>query len=592
MTLAMNWPTAVDTSPPEDCRGPLVTVVVPSYNVAPWVTECLRSVLRETRIDLEVILVDDHSTDATVALASEISAVDDRLIIVTSPGSGGGQARNIGARMARGQYIMFCDADDIVAPGGILRLLQAAIVSDADMVVGNFLKFSANRTWSPTERWALFTQRREGITVRDVPDLIRNRACWNRLFARRFWEEEAIRFPTVPRSNDIVPMTIAITRARRIAIVPETVYLYRQRPGNGSMTAQATSSVGTVSYLGQEAICRALISAMGDETVSAVYWAMVLDSDTWVQARRYVSHVANGGERSLEVEAYIGELVGERRARSWQRVRPERQALYALIAVGDTDAAVQLEELFSIDTAPVRSEAIVQRVQLLSKIADSGYCTSEALFALYTSMVLRAIGRSPFAAGERLTVVDSVRSLGASMDLSSSEAISNLEMAELHKALTESSDKDAIATLTRRDTADLRVAKVCQSHGRVFVDLREIPDGAELVRAVARTDSSVEVPVACETGESGARIVLESRKLRTEGAWEVVAFVEFSGVEVELPVMMDSSVGNVSTPKISRFAIRRPSTKSRFIAVRRGPTYVRVLRASRRLFLGTRGRGK
>jgi len=180
------------------------------------------------------------------------------------------------------------------------------------------------------------------------------------------------------------------------------------------------------------------------------------------------------------------------------------------------------------------------------------------------------------------------------MDLSSSEAISNLEMAELHKALTESSDKDAIATLTRRDTADLRVAKVCQSHGRVFVDLREIPDGAEGggVRAVARTDSSVEVPVACETGESGARIVLESRKLRTEGAWEVVAFVEFSGVEVELPVMMDSSVGNVSTPKISRFAIRRPSTKSRFIAVRRGPTYVRVLRASRRLFLGTRGRGK
>ena len=205
--------------------APQISIVVPSFNVAPWITECLLSILHESRVRLEVIVVDDGSTDSTLEFAEEISLADPRVKVVRSTGSGGGQARNVGAEIARGEYLMFCDADDIVAPDGILRMYQAATLASAEMVVGNFLKFSASKTWSPTERWGLFTERRDNVTVHEVPELIRNRACWNRLFHRDFWEREAIRFPTVPRSNDIVPMSIAITRARRIAVIPEVVYL-------------------------------------------------------------------------------------------------------------------------------------------------------------------------------------------------------------------------------------------------------------------------------------------------------------------------------------------------------------------------------
>ena len=84
--------------------------------------------------------------------------------------------------------------------------------------------------------WPAFDEERTLVRLAEAPSALRNRACWNRVFRRDFWDSAGISFPDASRSNDIEPMVHALTTAR-FDVVTETVYVYRDRPGPGSMTA-------------------------------------------------------------------------------------------------------------------------------------------------------------------------------------------------------------------------------------------------------------------------------------------------------------------------------------------------------------------
>lgn len=114
-----------------------LSVVVPSYNTAEYVCACVRSILRQTVPDLEVIVVDDGSTDDSVHL---ILAIDDpRLVCVTQPNQGLAAARNTGILLASGRYVGFCDSDDLWHPRKAERHLAAM---DADPSIGLTFSFS------------------------------------------------------------------------------------------------------------------------------------------------------------------------------------------------------------------------------------------------------------------------------------------------------------------------------------------------------------------------------------------------------------------------------------------------------------------
>lgn len=91
-----------------------VSVVVPVYNVEKYLRQCLDSVLAQTFDDIEVVVVDDGSTDSSPGICDEYSAVDERVKVVHTPNCGLGAARNTGTRLAKGDYIMYVDSDDVV----------------------------------------------------------------------------------------------------------------------------------------------------------------------------------------------------------------------------------------------------------------------------------------------------------------------------------------------------------------------------------------------------------------------------------------------------------------------------------------------
>ena len=131
--------------------NPLVSVIVPAYNAMPWLVETIASIRAQTMPDLEVIVVDDGSTDGTAQYAVGCSQLDSRVRCLSQPNTGLAGARNSGIREAAGRYLTFLDADDLWAPQKLER--QLAIMQDRPRTAAltglrRFIDLDGTRQWS------------------------------------------------------------------------------------------------------------------------------------------------------------------------------------------------------------------------------------------------------------------------------------------------------------------------------------------------------------------------------------------------------------------------------------------------------------
>lgn len=116
--------------------NPLISVLVPIYNVAQWLDECIASIVSQTERDLEIILIDDASTDGSGDIADAWAARDERIIVVHKPENLGlYDSRNVSVRMAQGDYVAFVDSDDYIKPDMLSKMLALLRREDADIVV-------------------------------------------------------------------------------------------------------------------------------------------------------------------------------------------------------------------------------------------------------------------------------------------------------------------------------------------------------------------------------------------------------------------------------------------------------------------------
>jgi glycosyltransferase involved in cell wall biosynthesis len=144
----------IDTAAPRldrnRCASPRVSVVVAVYNQQSLITTCVRSVQSQTISDLEIIIVDDASTDATAAVIAELATRDPRISLVRSEkNTGPGLARNRGIALATGTWVALLDADDAYHPDRLRCLLETAEAADADMVADNLWLCHAGRELEP-----------------------------------------------------------------------------------------------------------------------------------------------------------------------------------------------------------------------------------------------------------------------------------------------------------------------------------------------------------------------------------------------------------------------------------------------------------
>lgn len=208
---------------------PDVSVIVPAYNVAPYVGECLNSLRNQELANLEILVIDDGSIDHTADIVAEFAAEDPRIRLIRTPNSGVYHARNRGLELARGRFISFVDADDYLHPAMLSTLLTTADAQRAEVVFCDVLQFDAEGE-TRLRRNTLGFKPGTPLSLASAPSMIADgfSTLWNRIYDRAFLEEHKLKFDERFRiSADMLFLQELLAKATNIIRVPRALYYYR-----------------------------------------------------------------------------------------------------------------------------------------------------------------------------------------------------------------------------------------------------------------------------------------------------------------------------------------------------------------------------
>jgi CDP-glycerol glycerophosphotransferase len=210
--------------------APAVSVVVIVYNDAARLPTAVRSVLDQTLRDVEIVIVDDRSTDGSYEVAREMAAGDPgriRAFRLPENSGGCGAPRNRGIEEARGEYVLFLDSDDVLERNACRNFLEAAESTGADLVSGLCVRVHVDSRTRKEVKWYpwLYARTRTLESVSELPDLlVFDTLSTNKCYRRRFLLDQGLRFPVGIHYEDLLFSAQAYVAARRITLVPNRVY--------------------------------------------------------------------------------------------------------------------------------------------------------------------------------------------------------------------------------------------------------------------------------------------------------------------------------------------------------------------------------
>ncbi len=217
---------------------PLISVIITCYNVEEYLDDCLRSVVAQTLQDMEIIVVDDGSTDGTRHIIRKYEKLDPRVrtIFLSANTIGGvGSAANAGLDIANGDFVGFVDGDDYLDPGMFEKMCRAAQEGQTELAMCQYLEFDGKtgKTREPAERgcWVGIgdvTIRQLDSPERAIEILGFIAVPWRKIYARSMLEENRIRFPVVDYYWEDNPFHwFAVCSARSVSLVPEVLCYHR-----------------------------------------------------------------------------------------------------------------------------------------------------------------------------------------------------------------------------------------------------------------------------------------------------------------------------------------------------------------------------
>ncbi len=211
-----------------------VSVIVPVYNAQDYLPECLDSILNQSLEEIEIICVDDASSDDSPVILKEYEKKDCRIhVYLLNENKGGGYARNIGLKLAKGEYLSFLDADDFFEPDLLKHSYERSKKLNADICIYQVKRYN-NKTKQITHDELSFVEKnipkKDIFTALDMKSTIFSTFqtwAWNKLFRRHFIEKENILFQEIPRTNDMFFTNVALLKAKRMTVLKEELVFYR-----------------------------------------------------------------------------------------------------------------------------------------------------------------------------------------------------------------------------------------------------------------------------------------------------------------------------------------------------------------------------
>ena len=220
---------------------PLISVIIPVYNVAPYLREALDSVIHQTYRHLEILVIDDGSTDESSQICDEYKH-DARVIVFHQENRGLSNARNNGLDAATGEYIAFLDSDDACHPSFMEELMTAMKRTDSDIAICHYSIQETEGSLisaGKSKRGLIRPGAKEGTygrekSLRMTIDGVLNRSVWNRLYRAELWK--TIRFPDGRNFEDIDTMHRIIDICKTVTVIDQVLYYKRIHPGSITQT--------------------------------------------------------------------------------------------------------------------------------------------------------------------------------------------------------------------------------------------------------------------------------------------------------------------------------------------------------------------
>lgn len=225
----------------KEVKQPLISVIVPIYNVEDYLPRCIESILQQVYKNLEIILIDDGSTDYSGKICDEYEKKDERIKVIHKSNGGLSDARNVGLDRMRGVYVTCIDSDDFVSPFYISNLWGALNNSKSDIASSWFIEYYAGDSMPSAEELNL-----EKIEILSKEEYFKRLlyqdgveiSAWGKLYQSNLFY--GVRYPVGKLYEDISTTYLLVEKAQKIAVIPNVDYCYFQRKNS---IAQANFSV-------------------------------------------------------------------------------------------------------------------------------------------------------------------------------------------------------------------------------------------------------------------------------------------------------------------------------------------------------------
>lgn len=219
-------------------KEPLISIIVPVYNVEKYLTCCIESIVGQTYKNLEILLMDDGSTDSSPEICDRYAAQDRRIRVIHKGNGGSADARNAGLDQATGEYILFIDSDDLIHPEMVGSLFDSINKKQAEIAMCGFMCVGENSIGSEIADKTSGERRLNDETISvDTywsryyrhPDVVYI-AVWNKLVRRDLYD--TVRFKKGKVIDDEFVIHRLLSQCQKVSCIKENLYYYRKRTGS------------------------------------------------------------------------------------------------------------------------------------------------------------------------------------------------------------------------------------------------------------------------------------------------------------------------------------------------------------------------
>lgn len=220
---------------------PKISVLVPVYNVEKYLRECLDSIVNQTLKDIEIICINDGSTDSSAEILIEYQSKDQRIKVINKENSGYGASMNLGLEAAKGEYIGIVESDDFIKNTMFEDLYALASSNDLDMIKSDFNYYLTSKKQSRTAGLIKRKYNKKVISIKDEPILVKMMpSIWSAIYKRDFLNKNKIRFLETPGASyqDTSFAFKTLTSAKRVMFTNKAYLNYRIDNSNSSVKSK------------------------------------------------------------------------------------------------------------------------------------------------------------------------------------------------------------------------------------------------------------------------------------------------------------------------------------------------------------------